>query len=54
MAVAAPVLVLIPTSCKASPRTRVMSSPGLASEPTARIQMTLSPASIPKARVLGF
>ena len=40
MAVAAPVLVLIPTSCRASPRVRVISSPGRASEPTARIHST--------------
>jgi hypothetical protein len=40
MAVAAPVLVLMPTSWSASPRVRVICSPGRASEPTARIQST--------------
>ena len=40
IAAAAPVLVFIPISCNASPRTRVMSSPGRASEPTARIHTT--------------
>ena len=39
IAVAAPVLVLMPTSWSASPRLRVMFSPGRASEPTARIQI---------------
>ena len=48
--VAAPVRVFMPTSCSASPRLRVMSSPGRASEPTARIHTTSGLRSTPEAR----
>ena len=51
IAAAAPVLVFIPISCSASPRTRVMSSPGRASEPTARIQHDVG-ADVDRRRVL--
>ena len=48
--VAALVRGLIPISWSASPRVRVMVSPGRASEPTARIQTTSSPpGSTPSA-----
>ena len=50
MAAAAPVLVFMPTSWSASPRVRVMSSPGRASEPTARIQITSGSVSTLEAR----
>ena len=50
IAAAAPVCVLMPTSWSASPRLRVMSSPGLASDPIAMIQMTSGLRSIPSAR----
>ncbi len=49
IAVAAPVLVFMPTSWSASPRVRVMSSPGRASEPTARIHTTSGVTSTPSA-----
>ena len=48
--VAAPVSVCMPTSWRASPRTLVMSSPGRASEPTARIQIRSESTSTPPAR----
>ena len=51
IAVAAPVRVFIPTSCSASPRVWVMSSPGRASEPTARIQTTSGLTSTDSARL---
>ena len=61
IAAAAPVLVFIPISCRASPRVRVMSSPGRASEPTARIQTTsgltstdVACLSLTSARSVGF
>ena len=47
MLVAAPVLVFMPTSWRASPRTRSMFSPGRASEPTARIQTRSGFRSMP-------
>ena len=50
IAVAAPVSVFMPTSWSASPRVRVMSSPGRASEPTARIQTTSSGLSVDRRR----
>ncbi len=50
IAVAAPVLVFMPTSWRASPRDRVMSWPGRASEPTARIHTTSGLRSTPSAR----
>ena len=40
MDVAAPVFTSMPISCSASPRVRVSSSPGRASEPTAMIHTT--------------
>ena len=46
MMLAAWVWVLIVTSWRASPRLRVMSSPGRASEPTARIEITSGPIAV--------